>query len=66
MLFLTTKSHQSEPLKSGKAGLSLCPLFKNPQADLNYLALVHLRNDISQTTVAFSCRQQSFYFNHSG
>lgn len=65
MMFLTTRSHQSELLKSGKAGLPLCPVFKNLQANLSYLALVHLRSDISQTTVAFSCRQRRFYFNHS-
>lgn len=66
MMFLTTKSHQSELLNSGKVGLPLCPLFKNLQANLSYLAWVYLRSDISQTTVAFSCRQRSFYFNHSG
>lgn len=66
MLLLTTKSHPSELLKSGTVGLPRGPRFKNLQAHLSYLALVPLRSDTPQTMVAFPCRQQSFYFNHSG
>ena len=64
VMILTAKSHPLEPLKLEKFGLHLCSVFKNQQVNLNCLALVYLRSDISQSTVAFSYREQ-FYFNHS-
>ena len=64
VMILTAKSHPLEPLKLEKFGLHLCSVFKNQQVNLNCLALVYLGSDISQSTVAFSYREQ-FYFNHS-